>query len=172
MAIHLEKVALAAKLFDWQALAIRYQARANLLKDDYAASVSTLDRAQRIISSHEPVSKAAEIKVLEISADLFRVTSDFEKAGEAINACIAFYREHEYLSEYAHAVFKKAKILNEQDDGDADSIIAQLRAVEPIFDKMGDPTGRGNARNLHAACLLSKNDFMMKRLSIFRRRST
>lgn len=159
VAARLEKNALKARLFDWQALAIRYQARANLLKDDYAACATSLDRARRVIAAHEPVNSLALIKVLEISADLFRVTSEFDRADSAIDTCIAFYKEHGYLSEYAQAVFKKAKIHYEEADGDRDSIVTQLQSVEPIFDKMGDPTGRGNVRNLHVACLLSKDDF-------------
>ncbi|WP_426424180.1 hypothetical protein [Bradyrhizobium genosp. A] len=159
VAAQLEKTAQTANRFDWQALAVRYQARANLLKDDYQACEQLLKKARDIIVAHDPGNEAGEIKVQEISADMFRLIFEFDKADEAINSCISYYKEHEYLYEYANAVFKRAKILSERNDSDSQSIIDQLRSVEPIFEKMGDPTGRGNLRNFYVSCLLSQSDF-------------
>ena len=155
----LEKTCNKAGLFDWQGLALRYQARAYLLKDDYKTCRSILEKARHLIRDHDPDNWAAQIKILEISADLYRLLGEFEQASEAINACIEYYLKNDQLSQYANAVFKKAKILSEAPERDNRNVIELLKLVEPIFAKMIDPTGRGNLLNMYASCLLEREEF-------------
>ncbi|WFU82135.1 hypothetical protein QA645_05120 [Bradyrhizobium sp. CIAT3101] len=159
VAKQLEKIASKARLLDWQGLAIRYQARAYLHKDEYRLCEKALERARDLLKEQDSKNRAGEIKLAEISADLYRLIGDFDRASETIDICIEYYSQYELLYQYANAVFKKAKILSEQPDSDNEAVVKLLQLVEPIFAKMIDPTGRGNILNMHASCLLDRDQF-------------
>ncbi|MCP3379999.1 hypothetical protein NLM31_06005 [Bradyrhizobium sp. CCGUVB4N] len=155
----LEKTASQANLLDWQGLAIRYQARAYLHKDEYRLCEKALEKARNLLKDQDSDNRAGEIKLAEISADLYRLMGDFDRASETIDVCIEYYSQNELLYQYANAVFKKAKILSERPDSDNEAVVKLLELVEPIFAKMIDPTGRGNILNMHVSCLLDRDEF-------------